>query len=64
MHDRDTQHRVFVLGLGGLYPVPEVIRAILAPQDGLTKKIIDLGEVFIIRPSFSDQSLGCGTGIW
>jgi hypothetical protein len=41
---RDKQHKGITLGLGGLYPEPEVVRAILAPQDGVTKKIIDLGQ--------------------
>jgi hypothetical protein len=41
---RDKQHRAITLGLGGLYPAPEVVRAVLAPQDGVTKKILDLGE--------------------
>jgi hypothetical protein len=40
---RDKQHRGITLGLGGLYPEPEVVRAILAPEDGVTKRIIDLG---------------------
>jgi hypothetical protein len=41
---RDKQHRGITLGLGGLYPEPEAVRAILAPQDGVTKRIIDLGQ--------------------
>ena len=35
------------LGLGGLYPAPEVVRAILAPEDGVTKRIVDLGELSV-----------------
>jgi hypothetical protein len=46
---RDKQHRAITLGLGGLYPAPEAVRAVLAPQDGLTKKILDLGEHHRIR---------------
>jgi len=34
------------LGLGGLYPAPEVVNAILAPQSGVTKKILDLGACY------------------
>ncbi|KAG8822211.1 hypothetical protein FRC19_006385 [Serendipita sp. 401] len=45
----DKQHIAIVLGLGGLYPAQEEVQAILAPQDGETKRILDLG---------------CGTGIW
>ncbi|KAG8768465.1 hypothetical protein FRB91_010007 [Serendipita sp. 411] len=37
------------LGLGGLYPAKEVIRAVLEPKEGETKSILDLG---------------CGTGTW
>jgi hypothetical protein len=32
------------LGLGGLYPAPEVVHAILSPQGGIQKKILDLGK--------------------
>ncbi|KIM23716.1 hypothetical protein M408DRAFT_251572 [Serendipita vermifera MAFF 305830] len=45
----DKQHRAITLGLGGLYPAPDVVRAILAPQEGVSKRALDLG---------------CGTGIW
>ncbi|KAG8808717.1 hypothetical protein FRC17_003817, partial [Serendipita sp. 399] len=45
----DKQHTAVVLGLGGLYPAREEVQAILAPQKGETKRILDLG---------------CGTGIW
>jgi hypothetical protein len=41
---RDKQHRAITLGLDGLYPAQEVVRAVLAPQDGVAKKILDLGE--------------------
>jgi hypothetical protein len=41
---RDKQHRAIKLGMGGLYPAPEVVRAILAPQEGVTKRIVDLGK--------------------
>jgi hypothetical protein len=42
--DRDKQHSAITLALGGLYPAPEVVHAILSPQDGIQKKILDLGE--------------------
>ncbi|KIM23714.1 hypothetical protein M408DRAFT_27671 [Serendipita vermifera MAFF 305830] len=45
----DKQHRAITLGLGGLYPAPDVVRAVLAPQEGVSKRVLDLG---------------CGTGIW
>ncbi|PVF95012.1 S-adenosyl-L-methionine-dependent methyltransferase [Serendipita vermifera] len=38
-----------LVGLGGLYPCPDLVENILAPQPGVTKEILDLG---------------CGTGIW
>ncbi|KIM23690.1 hypothetical protein M408DRAFT_45059, partial [Serendipita vermifera MAFF 305830] len=43
------QHRAISIGLGGLYPTPEVVRAVLAPQEGVIKRILDLG---------------CGSGVW
>lgn len=43
------QHTAFVLGLGGLYPAKDMVQAILAPEKGKNKSILDLG---------------CGTGIW
>ncbi|KIM24059.1 hypothetical protein M408DRAFT_331978 [Serendipita vermifera MAFF 305830] len=45
----DKQHVAVVLGLGGLYPAKEVVRAVLAQQEGVQKSILDLG---------------CGTGVW
>jgi hypothetical protein len=44
---RDKQHRALVLALEGLYPEPEVVRAVLAPEDGITKRIVDLGEYWL-----------------
>jgi hypothetical protein len=41
---RDKQHIAISLSLGGLFPAPEVVREILAPQDGIAKRIVDLGE--------------------
>jgi hypothetical protein len=46
------------MGLGDLYPEPEVVRAILAPQDGVTKKIIDLGQYLPSGLAESDHSKG------
>ena len=46
---RDRQHLAHVIGLGGLYPCPEQVEALLAPAQGETKYILDLG---------------CGTGSW
>ncbi|PVG04486.1 S-adenosyl-L-methionine-dependent methyltransferase [Serendipita vermifera] len=45
----DKQHVALVIGLGALYPEKEVVRALLAPEPGVQKKILDLG---------------CGTGVW
>lgn len=40
---RNKQHIAFVIGVGGLYPDPEVVRGVLAPEEGKNKKILDLG---------------------
>lgn len=40
----NTQHKAFALGMGGLYPEREVVQAILAPQEGVVKRIVDLGK--------------------
>lgn len=45
----DRQHIAVLVGLGSLYPVPDTVRAILTPQDGVDKRVLDLG---------------CGTGVW
>ncbi|KAG8823122.1 hypothetical protein FRC17_009400 [Serendipita sp. 399] len=45
----DKQHTAIILGMGGLYPAAEQVRAILQPEPGVTKRILDLG---------------CGTGVW
>ncbi|CAG7847886.1 SubName: Full=Uncharacterized protein {ECO:0000313/EMBL:CCA74809.1} [Serendipita indica DSM 11827] len=45
----DKQHTAVTLGLSGLYPAKQEVRAILARADGDTKRILDLG---------------CGTGVW
>jgi hypothetical protein len=46
---RNKQHLAIVLGLGGLYPEPETVQAILAPSDGEKKRILDLGRFFALR---------------
>ncbi|KAG8835203.1 hypothetical protein FRB91_001163 [Serendipita sp. 411] len=45
----NKQHTAITLGLGGLYPAPEVVNSILANREGDSPKVLDLG---------------CGTGIW
>ncbi|PVF98123.1 S-adenosyl-L-methionine-dependent methyltransferase [Serendipita vermifera] len=45
----DKQHAAHLIGLGGLYPCPDLVERVLAPESGITKEILDLG---------------CGTGIW
>lgn len=45
----DKQHRAYCIILQGLYPDPETVRAVLAPEAGVTKRIMDIG---------------CGSGIW
>ncbi|KIM21381.1 hypothetical protein M408DRAFT_333515 [Serendipita vermifera MAFF 305830] len=46
----NKQHVAIKLGLSNrLYPAPEVVRAVLKPEPGVTKKILDLGS---------------GTGAW
>jgi hypothetical protein len=47
---RNKQHIAFVLGVGGLYPNAEIVRAVLAPQEGTQKKILDLGRLSLGVP--------------
>lgn len=42
---RNKQHVATILALGGLYPAPDIVGAILAPQEGERKRILDLGKV-------------------
>jgi hypothetical protein len=39
----NKQHIAFTLGVGGLYPDAATVKAILAPEEGKTKRILDLG---------------------
>jgi hypothetical protein len=43
MNHREKQSVALVIAMGGLYPCPEVTEAILNPEDGQTKYILDLG---------------------
>ncbi|KIM25768.1 hypothetical protein M408DRAFT_203865 [Serendipita vermifera MAFF 305830] len=45
----DKQHTAFLVGLGELYPCPDVVERVLAPRPGETIEVVDLG---------------CGTGTW
>lgn len=45
----DKQHSAFLIALGGLYPCPEVVEAVLDPAGPQPKRILDVG---------------CGTGSW
>jgi hypothetical protein len=54
-----------VLGLNGLYPAQDVVRAVLSPEPGETKNILDLG----VYENFDSMlmlnlGIGCGTGVW
>jgi hypothetical protein len=44
LYHRDKQHAGHLIGLGGLYPCPDLVERILAPESGVTKEILDLGE--------------------
>ncbi|PVG03326.1 hypothetical protein CPB86DRAFT_793754 [Serendipita vermifera] len=45
----DKQNLAILIGMDGLYPCPEVVESVLAPEDGVTRRIADIG---------------CGTGSW
>jgi hypothetical protein len=53
----DKQHVCFVIGLGGLYPSPvgDAVRSILQPEDGVTKRILDIGTVPFFEKSSPEQ---------
>jgi hypothetical protein len=44
VRSRNKQHIAVTLALGGLYPARDVVQAILRPQDGEKKAILDLGK--------------------
>ncbi len=35
------------MAMGGLYAAPDVVRSILAPQEGQTKRILDIGMLYL-----------------
>ena len=41
---RDKQHLIQLVTVGGLYVPREEVQAALAPEPGITKRILDLGE--------------------
>lgn len=45
----DKQHAAFLVGLGELYPCPDLVERVLSPKEGENIKMADLG---------------CGTGTW
>ncbi|KIM23693.1 hypothetical protein M408DRAFT_332186 [Serendipita vermifera MAFF 305830] len=51
-----TQHRAVRIALGGLYPTPETVRAVLNPQEGVTKEYWTSVSALL--------STGCGSGVW
>jgi hypothetical protein len=54
-----------ILALGGLCPAPEMVNAVLAPEEGVQKRILDLGTC--TTNSFVElmrRYAGTGTGIW
>ncbi len=42
--DRDKQHLMLYMAVGGLYVPKDDIRRILAPEPGVEKSILDLGK--------------------
>lgn len=45
----DRQHAAFLVGMGDLYPCPDLVERILEPDPGRQKRLLDLG---------------CGTAVW
>jgi hypothetical protein len=41
---RNKQHMALLLAVGGLYPAPNVVNAVLASEEGVQKRILDLGK--------------------
>jgi hypothetical protein len=54
IYPREKQSVALVIAMGGLYPCPEEIEAIMNPEDGQPKHILDLGVywVFMITVVF------------
>lgn len=52
-HSRlDRQHEMLKLHIGGaLYTEPELIKRVLAPDQGLRPKVLDVGQSTVIHPS-------------
>lgn len=46
---RNGQHVCIKLIFGGLYPYKEIVQEVLAPTDGQSKRILDLGTPFWSR---------------
>lgn len=45
-HGSGWHHRAMSACLDGLYPCKETIQAILSPNTGGTKRILDIGELY------------------
>jgi hypothetical protein len=43
VYQREKQSVALVIAMGGLYPCPDIIEAILDPTDGQPKAILDIG---------------------
>lgn len=39
----DKQHIAISIGFGGLFPTPDVMKALLFPQERNVKRVLDLG---------------------
>lgn len=63
---RDKQHWMNLVSVGGLYAPRDLVRAVLAPEQGLQKRVLDLGPSGLLSSSQSLMSrvLGCGSATW
>jgi hypothetical protein len=66
---RNKQHAALTLALDGLYLARDTVKAILAPQEGKNKTVLDLGPFLHRYSSFTDRLTllivpGCGSGVW
>lgn len=43
-NDSDKQHAALVSGMGGLTPCQATVDAILMPESGKDKRVLDIGE--------------------